>query len=130
MQSLADTGTSSCSLHDICHAQRPKCMHLRLYCMALCMMHDPPYTIELAAEAIRGHRSAHSFATGPVIAEPRMERRRRVRDYKSDRQGVLIPLLEQFDPPHQQPTQQPQCLHRVKSALCKCFETDGLVPKL
>ena len=28
------------------------------------------YTIELAAEAIRGHRSAHSLATGPVIAEP------------------------------------------------------------
>ena len=29
-------------------------------------------TIELAAEAIRGHKSAHSFATGPVIAEPAM----------------------------------------------------------
>lgn len=26
--------------------------------------------MELAAEAIRGHRSAHSFATGPVIADP------------------------------------------------------------
>ena len=30
----------------------------------------PGYTIELAAEAIRGHRSAHSLATGPVMAEP------------------------------------------------------------
>ena len=28
------------------------------------------YTIEGAAEAIRGHKSAHSLATGPVIAEP------------------------------------------------------------
>ena len=28
------------------------------------------YTMELAAEAIRGHRSAHSLATGPVMAEP------------------------------------------------------------
>lgn len=28
------------------------------------------YAIEPAFEAIRGHRSAHSFATGPVIAEP------------------------------------------------------------
>lgn len=26
--------------------------------------------MELAAEAMRGHRSAHSFATGPVIADP------------------------------------------------------------
>ncbi len=26
--------------------------------------------MEFAAEAIRGHRSAHSFATGPVMAEP------------------------------------------------------------
>lgn len=26
--------------------------------------------MEFAAEAIRGHRSAHSFATGPVIADP------------------------------------------------------------
>ena len=29
-----------------------------------------PQTIELAADAIRGHRSAHSLATGPVMAEP------------------------------------------------------------
>jgi len=29
-----------------------------------------PQTMELAADAIRGHRSAHSFATGPVIADP------------------------------------------------------------
>lgn len=28
------------------------------------------YTIVPAADAIRGHKSAHSFATGPVIAEP------------------------------------------------------------
>ena len=27
-------------------------------------------TIEFAAEAMRGHRSAHSLATGPVIADP------------------------------------------------------------
>ena len=27
-------------------------------------------TIEFAADAMRGHRSAHSFATGPVIADP------------------------------------------------------------
>jgi hypothetical protein len=26
--------------------------------------------MELAADAIRGHKSAHSFATGPVIADP------------------------------------------------------------
>lgn len=26
--------------------------------------------MELALEAIRGHKSAHSLATGPVIAEP------------------------------------------------------------
>lgn len=26
--------------------------------------------MEFAADAIRGHRSAHSFATGPVIADP------------------------------------------------------------
>ena len=26
--------------------------------------------MELAAEAIRGHKSAHSLATGPVMAEP------------------------------------------------------------
>ena len=26
--------------------------------------------MELAAEAIRGHKSAHSLATGPVIADP------------------------------------------------------------
>lgn len=30
-------------------------------------------TIELAAEAIRGHNSAHSLATGPVIAEPAIQ---------------------------------------------------------
>jgi hypothetical protein len=28
------------------------------------------YTMELAAEAMRGHMSAHSLATGPVMAEP------------------------------------------------------------
>ena len=28
------------------------------------------YEIELAFDAIRGHKSAHSFATGPVMAEP------------------------------------------------------------
>jgi hypothetical protein len=28
------------------------------------------YTMELAADAMRGHMSAHSFATGPVMAEP------------------------------------------------------------
>jgi len=26
--------------------------------------------MELALDAIRGHKSAHSFATGPVTAEP------------------------------------------------------------
>lgn len=26
--------------------------------------------MELAADAILGHKSAHSFATGPVMAEP------------------------------------------------------------
>lgn len=26
--------------------------------------------MELAFDAIRGHKSAHSFATGPVIADP------------------------------------------------------------
>lgn len=31
-------------------------------------------TIELAAEAIRGHSSAHSFATGPVMADPAQQR--------------------------------------------------------
>ena len=30
----------------------------------------PAHTIELAAPAIFGHNSAHSLATGPVIAEP------------------------------------------------------------
>lgn len=34
------------------------------------------YDIELAFEAIRGHKSAHSFATGPVIAEPKTENKR------------------------------------------------------
>ena len=29
-----------------------------------------PYTMLLAAEAMRGQRSAHSLATGPAIAEP------------------------------------------------------------
>lgn len=33
-------------------------------------MNYPFYMIEGAAEAIRGQRSAHSFATGPVIADP------------------------------------------------------------
>lgn len=28
------------------------------------------YTMALAALAIRGHKSAHSFATGPVMADP------------------------------------------------------------
>ena len=28
------------------------------------------YAMELAFDAIRGHKSAHSFATGPVIADP------------------------------------------------------------
>jgi len=28
------------------------------------------YTIELDVEAIFGHKSAHSFATGPLIVEP------------------------------------------------------------
>ena len=27
-------------------------------------------TMEFAADAIRGHKSAHSLATGPVIADP------------------------------------------------------------
>jgi hypothetical protein len=31
------------------------------------------YEIELAFDAILGHKSAHSFATGPVIAEPAKE---------------------------------------------------------
>ena len=29
-----------------------------------------PHTMEFAADAMRGHKSAHSFATGPVIADP------------------------------------------------------------
>jgi hypothetical protein len=32
------------------------------------------YEIELAFDAILGHKSAHSFATGPVIAEPAKEK--------------------------------------------------------
>jgi len=32
--------------------------------------HNRDQTIELAADAIRGHRSAHSLATGPVMADP------------------------------------------------------------
>jgi len=31
--------------------------------------------MELAAEAIRGQRSAHSLATGPVMAEPAGKRK-------------------------------------------------------
>jgi hypothetical protein len=38
----------------------------------------PPHqTIELAALAMRGHRSAHSLATGPVMAEPARDGRER-----------------------------------------------------
>lgn len=38
--------------------------------VSLAYCRNSPYTIELAAEAIRGHKSAHSLATGPVIADP------------------------------------------------------------
>ena len=43
--------------------------------MALCMISIPtqdwsPQAILGALEAIRGHKSAHSFATGPVTVEP------------------------------------------------------------
>ena len=34
------------------------------------------YAIELALEAILGHKSAHSLATGPVIAEPEDKKKR------------------------------------------------------
>lgn len=34
------------------------------------LKHLGPYTIEPAFDAIRGHMSAHSFATGPATAEP------------------------------------------------------------
>ena len=35
-----------------------------------CCLGSSPHTMLLAALAIRGHRSAHSLATGPVMAEP------------------------------------------------------------
>ena len=42
---------------------------MKLYVMNLYMNIDD-HTIEPALLAILGHRSAHSLATGPVIAEP------------------------------------------------------------
>jgi len=33
-------------------------------------LHIMNYAILLALDAILGHKSAHSFATGPVIADP------------------------------------------------------------
>lgn len=35
-----------------------------------CLQFDEIYTIEPEFEAIRGHKSAHSLATGPETAEP------------------------------------------------------------
>jgi hypothetical protein len=41
-----------------------------------CQLPLTAQTMELAALAMRGHRSAHSFATGPVMAEPGGAQRR------------------------------------------------------
>lgn len=42
--------------------------------------HGPPQTMELAADAIRGHKSAHSLATGPVMADPAQHLRTQLAD--------------------------------------------------
>ena len=34
--------------------------------------------MELALEAILGHKSAHSFETGPVIADPETKKKQKI----------------------------------------------------
>lgn len=49
--------------------------------------------MELAAEAMRGHRSAHSFATGPVMADPARQSNRVVSNAR-EKGAVVMPIIK------------------------------------
>jgi len=51
-------------------AQSPSLKHSYTRVRACACVRVPPYAMEEALEAILGHKSAHSLATGPVMALP------------------------------------------------------------
>ena len=55
---------------------------------------DHSYTIALAALAILGQRSAHSFPMGPVIADPADKKEQTSSEAISGTSSSILPLLE------------------------------------